>query len=528
MGYVDYGLSHDDYLYKYRSRYGNNINRAVYQPTSSSTNNGKYASGISDSGFFANTCTDGKDDGKIGFFSVAGNVLEGVAKGAVNGITGMLGISKDENGNTTWNPLKALGTVALGAACVMCPALGVAACAVGAVSGGVQVYKGAKAAANATTDAEAKAALENMGEGASTVVGCVIGAKASVGAMKNSSMAAVDDAIKSLDDGDKALKALKGIDKSNIDDVTAALEKANIKNIDEINNAIGAFGKDTSALGNLDDSLKGTDKLVKTMKAFGKDAVSSTKNNVNSFWTKASSTYKKAKSDIDDYTTAKAEKKQLESEINKMTKKIDSIDDADELMEMNEAIRLKKGMLETAEEKLNGTKIQQQKNNAAQVRNDIKTAQKEQSEAQKALNKAKSEAKTKAPKGTKKEALDEIVKTATKSERQALDDATKAVSEAKQKTTFGKLTSKAKETNLGQALGELKTDKNAIKNITSNMNKDTISKITNALGKDLQGVWQFLQSGEGTYYEAVNKYGYSNVAQVLQVLYAYGQTEKSV
>lgn len=142
------------------------------------------------------TCTDGKDDGKIGFFGAIGNALKGVGKTIVNGVKGMF---TDSEGNfSLGKTLLSIGTAAL---CIAVPAVGVAACAVGAVAGGVQVAKGAIAASQATTDAEAKAAWQNIGGGAFTAVASAAGAKAGVKGMTTGATKV---------NGSSALNTLKG------------------------------------------------------------------------------------------------------------------------------------------------------------------------------------------------------------------------------------------------------------------------------------------------------------------------------
>lgn len=124
------------------------------------------------------TCTDGKDDGKIGFWGALGNMAKGVGKTIVNGVKGMF---TDKEGNfSLGKTLLSIGTAAL---CIAVPAVGVAACAIGAVAGGVQVAKGAIAASQAETDAEAKAAWQNIGGGVFSVATSVAGAKAGVKGM---------------------------------------------------------------------------------------------------------------------------------------------------------------------------------------------------------------------------------------------------------------------------------------------------------------------------------------------------------
>jgi len=132
----------------------------------------------------AEKCTDGKDDGKIGFFSALGNVVKGVGKTIVNGVKGMF-TGKDGK-FSLGKTLLSVGTAAL---CFAVPAVGVAACVVGGTMGAIQVGKGIYNAATADTDAEAKEAWQSIGGGAFTVAASVAGAKAGVKAVKSTSTA---------------------------------------------------------------------------------------------------------------------------------------------------------------------------------------------------------------------------------------------------------------------------------------------------------------------------------------------------
>ena len=126
-------------------------------------------------------CTDGKDDGKLGFFESIGSAISGAVKGVVNGVKGMF---FDENGNfSLGNTLK---TIATGAACLIPgvgPVIAAGLCTVGVVKGVSGVAQGISAAASATTDAEAKAAFESIGSGVLTTGLSAVGVKASVGAI---------------------------------------------------------------------------------------------------------------------------------------------------------------------------------------------------------------------------------------------------------------------------------------------------------------------------------------------------------
>ena len=151
-------------------------------------------------------CTDGNDDGKIGFFSAVGNAIKGVGKTIVNGVKGMF-----TNKEGKFSLGKTLLTVAGAAACIAFPAVGLAACAIGGTMGAVQVGKGIYNAATAETDAEAKQAWQEIGGGAFTVAASVTGAKASVKAVQNSAGSA--SALAQLDDTASATQKLSALGK---------------------------------------------------------------------------------------------------------------------------------------------------------------------------------------------------------------------------------------------------------------------------------------------------------------------------
>lgn len=161
--------------------------REVSRTTSSTA----ATSSQSDTYVSSETCTDGKDDGKIGFFSAIGNAVKGIGKTIVNGVKGMF--TNSEGKFSLGKTLLSIGTAAL---CVAVPAVGVAACVVGGTMGAIQVGKGIYNAATAETDAEAKEAWQNIGGGAFTVGMSIVGAKAGVKGMK--SAAAKTDAGSAL------------------------------------------------------------------------------------------------------------------------------------------------------------------------------------------------------------------------------------------------------------------------------------------------------------------------------------------
>ncbi len=112
-----------------------------------------------------NKCTDGSDDGKISFWSKAGNFVEGIAKTIVGDAKTFIS-----------DPKKVAKAAIVGAGlCVLAsmPPLGTAIAATVAITGGVKliangvktIYNGVKNAQAADSDAEAKDAWEQIGNG---------------------------------------------------------------------------------------------------------------------------------------------------------------------------------------------------------------------------------------------------------------------------------------------------------------------------------------------------------------------------
>ena len=129
-----------------------------------------------------NICTDGKDDGKIGFFSSVGNFFQGIGKTVTGMVKGMF-----TNKEGKFSIGKTLMSVATIAACfipVVGPVISYGLAAFGLAKAVGQVAKGAIAASQATNDADAKAAWENMGSGVFTGVASAYGMKASAGVLK--------------------------------------------------------------------------------------------------------------------------------------------------------------------------------------------------------------------------------------------------------------------------------------------------------------------------------------------------------
>ena len=123
------------------------------------------------------TTGDGNDDGKISFGKKCKNFVKGVG----NFFKGMV---CDENGKFSIKRTLTTAAVAAGAVALTVATGGAAApflVGAGVVMGAVQTGKGIKKAMEAKTDAQAEAAWQEIGSGATAIVGSVAGAK---GALK--------------------------------------------------------------------------------------------------------------------------------------------------------------------------------------------------------------------------------------------------------------------------------------------------------------------------------------------------------
>lgn len=137
--------------------------RASHNLNSAQNTNGVKKYAVSEQG---NTCTDGKDDGKIGFWSKAGNLIQGVWNGAKNIVKGAIE-----------HPFKTLAMI--GACCipVVGPAIAIGMGVYGAYQGVKTIANGVAAANSAKTDAQAKDAWENIGTGTFTTAASVVAVK---------------------------------------------------------------------------------------------------------------------------------------------------------------------------------------------------------------------------------------------------------------------------------------------------------------------------------------------------------------
>lgn len=151
---ADYYALQNDYVMNNRYRMAN------YQGRAQRTSQNGYANyAVSKQG---NTCTDGKDDGKIGFFSAAGNVIEGAGKAFGNMVKGMI-----------THPLKTAATIALCCVPVVGPAFAIGLGAFGVFQGVKTIANAASTVSNAKTDADAKDAWEAIGNGTFTTAASV-------------------------------------------------------------------------------------------------------------------------------------------------------------------------------------------------------------------------------------------------------------------------------------------------------------------------------------------------------------------
>lgn len=133
------------------------------------------------------TVEDGVDDGKISAMSK----LKNFGKGCLKFITGMF---TDEKGDfSIWQTLKTVGIITAAVAVSVAsagtaaaPALAAAGVALGVCTGGYKIVKGAINASKAKTDAEAEAAWQDMGLGATTLGVSVAGAKGAMSSVNGS------------------------------------------------------------------------------------------------------------------------------------------------------------------------------------------------------------------------------------------------------------------------------------------------------------------------------------------------------
>lgn len=357
-----------------------------------------------------NTCTDGKDDGKIGFFSALGNAVQGIGKTIVNGVKGMF--TNKEGKFSLGKTLLSAAGIAL---CVAVPAVGVAACAVGGVMGAVQVGKGIGNAVTAKTDAEAKQAWEDIGGGTFTVAASVVGAKAGVKAVKSTSTAT---------------------------------------------NGLASLGKNATT--------------GQKVAAFSRDMVSSTKNGVSNIKNVATTKF------TDFSTKAKAKYADLKANPPKLSNVKAKAGG------YYEALKIK-----YAEAKAAGIDP-----NSALTPDELSLLK--QIDARRAF------------------AADDTLSALDK-----IDDITNAASGLKSKApSFAD--AKATATNaLKHPLETSKTAWNSAMKTIKGLNKQTVKNLASKLSQPAKNAWEAISTGKYSYQEAVNKYGYDSVAEVVKMMGGY-------
>lgn len=437
-----------------------------------------------------NTCTDGKDDGKVGFFSAICNVFKGAVKSIGNGLKGMF---FDENGN--FSLLKTAKTAAMAAACIAFPAVGLVACGIGAVSGGVKLVKGVSTALGAKTDAEAKDAWEAVGDGGLTVAVSVLGAKASLKGIKSG--------------------ATKLNGKSAIDTLKSSTKYQDASTLSKVGQYAKALGKDM--LSSTKHSAKQISFKIKShfaQKEAAAEMAEAGKGLDTNSLLKSSVEEKIADGQINSLADAIQETGLSEAQLKQMPEVWNQIPGVEKV-----AVKQSTGLLSRAKAKLTNNGTSQ---GAESARASLKNAKTGLSEAQKALKTAQ------------KSGNQESIQAA----QTALKEAQAGVKAAKSNVGFGKLTSKVKTTlSKTETSKYLKNNytkltegglKNIVKNIKANKNSVKISKVFENLSKDGQNVIKFLQKEEGSYYEAVEKFGYENVLEALETFAGYRLTDKTV
>jgi len=592
-------------------------------------------------------------DNKITFDEGVVAVGTGIVTGVVDGFKGMI---LNEDGS--FNPLKAVGSLLLGAACVVCPAIGIGAMAVGGAMAAVNTVKSVGVLMDGSkTELEKRAALEDTGDGVVTVVGCATGIGGAVGAMKSASSAAkiagsmddigkalgalddvadaakavdtvtdaakavdtVTDAAKAVDTVTDAAKAVdtvtdaaKAVDKvmdtakalgKGTDSIVDALKGSGINNADDViktlKETLGKAGKaiedaslddiakamkDTgvSALDQLDDGLKGMEKLRKTLVATAKDAGTSTVHNLKNLKNMGNAAKAKRQEKTAEQTKAKeayeAAKKSYDDAL-KASKNGASTDDA--IREAQESLEAAQKNLETArriKKKGNAAhranrqqRIDSAKAEVDKAREALEAAQKRTStdDALKALNDA-----TEAYRKVDDSFNRSLNRTAAKT---ALDDAQKALEAAKRAgkakglegdalTEFVKAQQQAVDAAKANLAGTTRRAyfkqgvSDTIGNLwRNNRGADDLAKIhgdtadawkafkdngalksmfgkdkkafTNLLGRlteEGRAVLNYLYFDDSaTIQGAINQFGWDKVNQVTRMIYALGQTQNT-
>lgn len=512
-----------------------------------------------DDDILSNKCTDGKDDGKIGFFNAMGHVVKGAATTLVDTVKGCF---TDENGDLSIG--KTLFTVGTAAACIAFPPLGLAACAAGVAVGGVNMAKGIYNAASAKTDAEAKKAWQEVGGGALTAGASAVGAKASLGAVKASAKSNGGSALEALEENaslaDKASALAKdswSSTKNGAKSVKNTVDKA-VENY-KINSKASKTAKlkdvkisDEEALISENwDALKQINELRKAKnEALAKTNKSPEDIEVINKWNKLKNDMKltdEAEQEIiqvekfikkSELKTKleKAKKDNNPDDVNKYTEELKKYAETDEEKAIMEVLNKMKNTSEIAEENAlkihNYNKIKEmnklrEAKDAAQKKPTIEQTQSDVEAITKWNNLKLSESDEKAliqaGEQIKKAELKEKLKIAKENNDEATINSVKAeldeyssltklkngISETADKSEAYKV-SKSFTNGVEDTTGII----NKIKTFKDNLTKENFNALYKALGADGKAILAALQKNNPE--SVISKYGYENVAAVLK------------
>lgn len=280
--------------------------------------------------------------------------------------------------------------------------------------------------------------------------------------------------------------------------LTAAVSVAGAKaSMGAIKTSAGA----TSELAKLGENATWLEKAG----ALGKDMVSSTKNN-----------FAKIKTSLSNVKEA--------AEIQRLRNSVSKIEGAatDEELSMIKELQIKEGNLANQDALNLANKWQAKADASKAAKTTLENAKTALAEAKKALKEAEKTG-------------DDIV---IADKLNDVNKAAEALNNIKNNSGINTAVS-----NIGNKLGETKTGQyltnaknaltkdgiaNVVKNIKANKDSFKMSEVMKSLSADAQEVMNFLKSESGTYYEAVNKYGYKNVLEALEVFASYRLIDETV
>lgn len=318
---------------------------------------------------WSDKCDDGKDDGKIGIGSAILHTLKGAGKSIVNTVVGIV-----------TDPKKLLLTAGTVVACVLCPPLAVGL-GVAGVAGGL--YSGAKAVGQAVdlyknggTDAEAKAAFEDIGASALQVGVSALGVKAGVKAMKATSGSAMSNVAKSsktgvkgvIENGRNTVKAFAE------DTVTGGRGFTRVNGRLKINTSNAGY-KGTQIYTNVKNNIKneGIIKGTQTSASQARTKISEARTaktaqkEYNRYKNADAETQAKMDADIKNYKTvneAQNSLKSAEGKVNKLNEQLTNVADDAAKQGIQKQLKTARGELRTAQQDLVNAKYKQAFENA--------------------------------------------------------------------------------------------------------------------------------------------------------------------